>query len=148
MTPGFPPSNPLSKPPPSPGFGAHRFGTAGGFGFVSLNLGASPQPIESKEAAPDRHVSIMRGFPDDAALLSPRAETMTDNPIHQSLSGLTGMQFVEVPPTPSDGVFSPRETLFPRDPYYPFGRPVQTADPRSPPTKGESPIVRSIDEMI
>lgn len=149
MSPGFAPPKALSKPPPSPGFGAHRFGDSGGFGFVSLNLGSPPKPVEKKEtAASERHVTIMRGFPDDAALLSPRAETMTNNPIHQAISGIPGMQIVEVPPTPTDGVFSPRETIFPRDPFYPFGRPIQVADPRSPPTKGESPIVRSIDDML
>ncbi|KAL2130402.1 hypothetical protein VTI74DRAFT_6511 [Chaetomium olivicolor] len=150
MSPGFPPSDPFSKPPPSPGFGAHRFGSKpGSLGFASLNLGPPPKPTNKKEnKAPEKHVPVLPSFPEDAALLSPRAETITHNPIHQSFSGMAGMQFVEVPPTPSDGVFSPRETMYPRDPFFPFGRPVQTADPRSPPTKGESPIVRSIDEMI
>jgi tyrosine-protein phosphatase len=86
---------------------------------------------------------------------------MTNNPIHQSFSSalgaigaapVPGMQFVESPPTPTSdggiGMFSPRETMFPRDPSYPFGRPQQVADPRSPPTKGETPIVRSIDELL
>lgn len=114
-----------------------------------MNLGPPPQPVAKPEPTPDHSVALLPSFPDDAALMSPRAETMTNNPIHQSFSpGLPGMQFVEVPPTPSDGVFSPRETMFPRDPFYPFGRPEQQADPRSPPTKGETPIVRSIDEMI
>ncbi len=149
MSPGFPPSNPFARPPPSPGFGAHRFGLKpAGFGFASLNLAPPMQPVVKPEPTPERPIAILPAFPDDAALMSPRAETMTDNPIHQSFSGLAGMQFVEVPPTPGEGLFSPRETMFPRDPFYPFGRPVQTADPRSPPTKGESPIVRSIDDMI
>lgn len=151
MSPGFPPPNPFSKPPPSPGFGAHRFGPSdGNFGFASLNLGPAPKPAEKKqETIQERHVTIVRSLPEDAALMSPRAETMTSNPLHESFTtGIPGIQFVEVPPTPSDGVFSPRETMFPRDPFFPFGRPVQTADPRSPPTKGETPIVRSIDEMI
>lgn len=148
MSPGFPPPNPFSRPPPSPGFAAHRYGNAdSGLGFGSLNLGPSLQPSE-REEAPERHVPVLRSFNDDAALMSPRAETMTNNPIHESLGGLAGMQFIEVPPTPSEGLFSPRETMFPRDPFFPFGRPMQTADPRSPPTKGETPIVRSIDEMI
>ncbi|KAH6850258.1 dual specificity phosphatase [Chaetomium sp. MPI-CAGE-AT-0009] len=153
MSPGFPPSDPFSKPPPSPGFGAHRFGSKPGtFGFTSLNLGPPPKPIvEQAPPTPERSVAILPSFPDDEALMSPRAETMTNNPIHQSfteMTGMTGMQFVEVPPTPGDGMFSPRETMFPRDPYFPFARPVQVADPRSPPTKGETPIVRSIDDML
>jgi tyrosine-protein phosphatase len=146
MSPGFPPSDPFSKPPPSPGFGAHRFGgKAPGLGFSSLNLTPPPKPAAKAEPSP---VAILPSFPDHAALLSPRAETMTNNPIHQSFSGLGGMQFVEVPPTPGDSMFSPRETMFPRDPHYPFGRPIQVAEPRSPPTKGETPIVRSIDELL
>lgn len=80
--------------------------------------------------------------------MSPRAETMTNNPLHDNLAGMAGMQFVETAPTPSEGLFSPRESMFPRDPFYPFGRPTQVADPRSPPTKGETPIVRSIDELM
>lgn len=148
MSPGFPPPMSFPKPPPSPGFAAHRVGAKdSGFGFASLNLGPPPKRVE-REATPERHVTIRPSFPDDAALMSPRAETMTNNPIHQSLAGFPGMQFVEVPPTPSDGVFSPRETMFPRDPLFPFGRPMQIADPRSPPTRGETPIVRSIDEML
>jgi tyrosine-protein phosphatase len=151
LSPGFPPSNPFARPPPSPGFGAHRFGSKPcGFGFPSLSLGAPPQAIPKAEPTPERPIAVLPSFPDDdnAALMSPRAETMTSNPIHQSFTELTGLQFVEVPPTPGEGLFSPRETMFPRDPFFPFGRPVQRADPRSPPTKGESPIVRSIDDMI
>ncbi|KAK4185345.1 dual specificity phosphatase [Podospora australis] len=195
MSPGFPPPDPFSKPPPSPGFGAHRFGSSereGTFGFAPLhftpppkplqrqkstednklgfapmNLALPPKPLQRKKSedtfgfAPlsltlppkpvkqdDGHVAIMRAYPDDAALLSPRAEVMTNNPLHQALPALAGMQLVEVPPTPSDGVFSPRETMFPRDPFYPFGRPMQNEDPRSPPTLGETPIVRSIDELL
>ncbi|KAL1844019.1 hypothetical protein VTJ49DRAFT_5770 [Mycothermus thermophilus] len=138
-SPGFPPPGPFSKPPPSPGFGAHRFGNKiGSLGFGSLNLAPSPIPTPKKpEPSP---VAILPSYPDDAALLSPRAETMTNNPIHQSIAGLPGLQFVEVAPTPGDSLFSPRETMYPRDPFHPFGRPPQMADPRSPPTKGETPI--------
>ncbi|WYZ40537.1 hypothetical protein EsH8_IV_000878 [Colletotrichum jinshuiense] len=137
----------FSKPPPSPGFGAHRFGPSAGFGFSSLNLGPSHENGMEEAAYMDRHVAVVGALPNDAALLSPRAETMTNNPLH-STCGELGMRFVEVPPTPSEGLFSPRETMFPRDPFYPFGRPTQVADPRSPPTKGETPIVRSIDELL
>ncbi|KAH8879419.1 DSPc-domain-containing protein [Thozetella sp. PMI_491] len=149
-SPGFAPIN-FSKPLASPGFGTHRFGSpAGGFGLKHISLTAPSSQDDSSIGHSERHVAVMRTFPDDAALMSPRAETMTNNPLHSSPfgSGFTGLQFVEVPPTPSDGVFSPRETMFPRDPFYPFGRPTQIADPRSPPTLGETPIVRSIDEVL
>ncbi|KAL2164572.1 hypothetical protein VTH06DRAFT_3789 [Thermothelomyces fergusii] len=151
MSPGLPPSDPFSKPPHSPGFGAHRFGSKkAALGLASLRLAAPPKAAVAKEPpAPERPVAVAPSFPEDEALMSPRAETMTNNPLHPSLSELTGMQFVEVPSTPREGLFSPLETVFPRDrPFQPFGRPTHIADPRSPPTKGEAPIVRSIDEML
>ena len=98
-------------------------------------------------------VSLETGYPDDSALLSPRAEEMTTNPLHSS-PDVAGMRFAESPPTPTQGLFSPREVSFPQDafPFFGnsigFGRPTQAADPRSPPTKGEAPIVRSIDEYL
>ncbi|KAK4457950.1 dual specificity phosphatase [Cladorrhinum samala] len=120
----------------------------GGFGFTPLSLALPPRPVQN-EAPPERTVTVKRSFCDDGSLMSPRVEVMTNNPIHQGFPGLSaGVQLVEVPPTPPDALFSPRETMFPRDPFYPFGRPQQNEDPRSPPTLGETPIVRSIDEMI
>ncbi|GKT53301.1 tyrosine-protein phosphatase PMP1 [Colletotrichum tofieldiae] len=143
-----PSSSFFAKPPPSPGFGAHRFGPSAGFGFSSLNLGPSPDYEKESTTHKERPLTMVGAIPDDAALMSPRAETMTKNPLHDSCSEFPGMRFVEVPPTPGEGLFSPRQTMFPRDPFYPFGRPTQVADPRSPPTKGETPIVRSIDELL
>lgn len=139
-----------TKPPPSPGFGAHRFGSPGGLGFSSLNLGVRSRLSREGEQPKvvEREVSVVGASPDDAALMSPRAETMTRNPLREPCTEVAGMRFVEVPPTPGDSVFSPRETMFPRDPFAPFGRPPQFSDPRSPPTTGETPIVRSIDEII
>lgn len=178
VSPGFPPQRQEFKPPPSPGFGAHRFGkspsTLGfssmGFGsmdssFGNMNssfgeMGSSSGNLESafgnrdsssdqQTAEPLQHtVHITRALPDNDTLMSPRAETMTNNPLHDSFGELAGMKFVEVPPTPTEGLFSPREQMFPRDPFQAFGRPTQVTDPRSPPTKGESPIVRSIDDML
>ncbi|OLN94041.1 Tyrosine-protein phosphatase pmp1 [Colletotrichum chlorophyti] len=138
----------FAKPPLSPGFSAHRFGPSAGFGFSNLNLGPSIEREAAETIPKERHVTLVNALPDDAALLSPRAETMTKNPLHDTRNEFPGMRFIEVPPTPSEGLFSPRETMFPRDPFYPFGRPTQVADPRSPPTKGETPIVRSIDELL
>lgn len=168
-SPGFGPSDPFSKPPPSPGFGAHRFGGERTFGFTPLNLGSLSRRGSAEPPAPvERHIEVTRHvipevfMPDDAALMSPRAETMTSNPVHTSFADYTSLQFVEVPPTPSDPIFaprlaqvpqstlfSPRKTEFLRDTFSSFAaRPRQISDPRSPPTKGEAPIVRSIDEML
>ncbi|KAK8088009.1 hypothetical protein PG997_002970 [Apiospora hydei] len=148
-SPGFPP------PPPSPGFAMHRFGQGiQSMGFSRLHFGDSEEPMSlnrNADASMDRDMQMAHALPDDDALLSPRAETMTNNPLHDSFDEMPGMKFVEVPPTPkepSDGLFSPRTSMFPRDPFNPFLRPTQVADPRSPPTKGETPIVRSIDEVL
>ncbi|EHA52960.1 tyrosine-protein phosphatase pmp1 [Pyricularia oryzae 70-15] len=159
LSPGFAPPA-FGKPPPSPGFGAHRFekrnngaGFGGFGGFVPMHLPEEPSPVEEEhqQASPERHVPILPAatFEDDDALMSPRVETMTNNPLHDPFgSDFAGLRLVEQPPTPNDGLFSPRATVFPRDPFRPFARPTQVADPRSPPTKGETPIVRSIDELI
>lgn len=154
-SPGFPPASRDFNPPPSPGFGAHRFAQGPpGTGLSGLNFGSLDSSFERREEAAEDHQEyhhMTRAQPDDDALMSPRAETMTNNPLHESFSDMAGMKFVEVPPSPSEsseGLFSPRQTVFPRDPFYQFGRPTQVADPRSPPTKGETPIVRSIDELL
>ncbi|KLU81267.1 tyrosine-protein phosphatase pmp1 [Magnaporthiopsis poae ATCC 64411] len=171
-SPGFAPPS-FGQPPPSPGFGAHRLqkksdtrqneglGGFAGFsslgGFVPLSMDSAPQQARPENRAPTpsatAQVSIIPAatFADDDALMSPRVETMTSNPLHHAPfpgSDFGGMRLVEVPPTPDGGLFSPRETMFPRDPFRPFARPPQVADPRSPPTKGETPIVRSIDELL
>ncbi|KAK8035947.1 tyrosine-protein phosphatase pmp1 [Apiospora marii] len=153
-SPGFPPSD-ASKPPPSPGFATHRFPQGiQSFGFSRLHFGESEEPMSLNrhgEASTDEDTYMSQGLPDDDALLSPRAETMTNNPLHDSFGEIGGMKFVEVPPTPkepSDGLFSPRAQTFPRDPFDPYLRPAEAVDPRSPPTKGETPIVRSIDEVL
>lgn len=98
-------------------------------------------------------VTVASAYPDDEALMSPRAEVMTNNPLH-GFAQAAGLRFGESPPTPIGGLFSPREFKFPRDPFSFFGRITasarapQAADPRSPPTKGEAAIIRSIDEIL
>lgn len=87
-------------------------------------------------------------FSDMASLMSPRAETMTNKPTLWGSSGAQGLRFVESPPTPSVGLFSPRMGMFPKDPFAFNTRPPPVADPRSPPTQGEAPITRSIDDVI
>ncbi|PKS06815.1 hypothetical protein jhhlp_006891 [Lomentospora prolificans] len=159
----------VSKPPPTPGFGGFNtnfgggfaprsFDSHGAFGFSGLSFN---RPVDGRPTLPsfqeqvtaprEREITIAVPFIDDTALMSPRVETMTNNPLHdppQFGAAMGGMRFVESPPTPTEGLFSPRQTMFPRDPFSPFGRPPQVADPRSPPTKGETPIVRSIDEIL
>ncbi|KAI9166838.1 Tyrosine-protein phosphatase [Paramyrothecium foliicola] len=124
------------------------------FGLRSLNIEPKPAKVARKEepvieanALPQQPMAITNAYPADDALLSPRAEVMTNNPLHD-LPGVSGMRFVEIPHISSESLFSPRITNFPRDSYFPFGRPRQVVDPRSPPTKGEAPIIRSIDDLI
>lgn len=115
---------------------------------------ARPESNASKDATlMEQTVTIRPAGPDEDALMSPRAETMTENPFHGGTQ-MAGLRFAEAPPTPTGGLFSPRQSIFARDPFSffgriaSFGRPPQVADPRSPPTKGETPIVRSIDDVL
>lgn len=82
-------------------------------------------------------------------LLSPRITEMTNNPI-QSFSRSYIPAQEEVPPTPA--LFSPRAFEFPRSTFFlpeePAGMLPKAEDPRSPPTKGEAPITRSIDDVL
>ncbi|KAH7252035.1 hypothetical protein BKA59DRAFT_146601 [Fusarium tricinctum] len=133
------------KPPPSPGFPSQS-----SMGFQTMSFPRfNPAPVEMNfDPAPvPRTISLPGSYPEDNALLSPRAETMTNNPLHQ-VAEVAGMRFVESPPTPGQGLFSPRAGMFPRDPFSTFGSPPVVADPRSPPTKGEAPIIRSIDDLL
>lgn len=120
----------------------------------------SPGRGEARNSAPvgdetlERTVVAALAHSSDETLMSPRAATMTNNPLH-GFTHVAGMRFVESPSTPTAaGLFSPREVLFPQDPFSyfgrssSFGRPPQAADPRSPPTRGEAPIIRSIDDVI
>ncbi|RSM17320.1 hypothetical protein CDV31_003875 [Fusarium ambrosium] len=141
-------------PPPTPGFPSQS-----SFGFQSMtfprfNEAPSIQPELIKpemtkydDAPVTRTITLPGSFPDDEALLSPRVETMTNNPLHE-VGEVAGMRFVECPPTPSQSLFSPRAGMFPRDPFSTFGSPAVVADPRSPPTRGEAPIIRSIDDLL
>ncbi|KAI1352296.1 hypothetical protein F5Y01DRAFT_97965 [Xylaria sp. FL0043] len=101
------------------------------FGFQDHNIGSKRQnPFDSHDEIPTRGILIVPALPSDDTLMSPKVETMTNNPLHDSFSELSGMKFVESPPTPTEGLFSPRETMFPRNPLFPFGRPSQMANPR------------------
>ncbi|KAH6682045.1 dual specificity phosphatase [Halenospora varia] len=83
------------------------------------------------------------------ALMSPRIQEMTSNPI-QGFPLRSVSADPEVPP--SEALFSPTVFEFPRSSFFPS--PVQrmslavVEDPRSPPTKGEAPITRSIDDFL
>lgn len=146
----YPPrSSSFFKPPPSPAFSQNFSTKPHNLGFQDHNIGLKRQnPFSNQEESPREMANASALSFDDDTLMSPRVETMTNNPLHGPLPELTGMKFVESPPTPTGVLFSPRETMFPRNPLFPFGRPSQIADPRSPPTRGETPITRSIDDVL
>ncbi|KAJ6446408.1 tyrosine-protein phosphatase pmp1 [Purpureocillium lavendulum] len=132
---------------PTPSLGeAPSQSTDGPVPHPPSNAPIEPEPMEHT-------VTIRTSGSDENALMSPRAETMTENPFHGGRQ-MAGLRFAEGPPTPTGGLFSPRQSIFARDPFSffgriaSFGRPPQVADPRSPPTKGETPIVRSIDDVL
>ena len=154
------PAETWPQPPPTPGFGGSfpsmNFHQKIGFSFIAAGVPepptrAPPPPPPSasllKKGSFERTVAMAPAYPEDEPLMSPRAEIMTENPLHK-FADVAGMSFADSPPTPTDNMFSPRATMFPRDPFSPFGRPPQVADPRSPPCKGETPIVRSIDNIL
>lgn len=109
------------------------------FGFTSTSLNS--QPRYRQESSPES---------DWEALMSPRVTEMTQNPLLGF--GFGGASVAEVPPTPA--LFSPRVMEFPRSSFFPSPPPPQRMslavdeDPRSPPTKGEAPITRSIDDFL
>ncbi|EFX00592.1 protein-tyrosine phosphatase [Grosmannia clavigera kw1407] len=165
FSPGLPPAgfgeslgmeDMMFRPPPSPMFPPHSTGQE--LPVMSIDRPAMflerpavslEQPVSEKDLPVLPQIPAEDYPPEDDALMSPRAETMTNNPLHEPFSEMTGLRFVEVPPTPGeDELLSPRETMFSRNSFIPFGRPAQVADPRSPPTKGEMPIVRSIDDLL
>lgn len=80
-------------------------------------------------------------------LLSPRVSEMTENPLQAAFSRSYGSKPLEASiPT----LFSPRPFEYPRSSFFAT---VQNSlppdeDPRSPPTKGEAPITRSIDDFL
>lgn len=142
-----------SRPPPTPGFAPLSFESHGSFGFSSLSFSQSMDahlaPKDKPRDEPkERTITLKRSFVDESALMSPREEEMMSNPLREGVGEVAGMSFVGGQPAPAEELFSPRSSVFPRDPFIPFGRPPQVADPRSPPTKGEAPIVRSIDELL
>jgi len=80
-------------------------------------------------------------------LLSPRVAEMTDNPLKQAFSCSYGSKPVDESTPP---LFSPSPFEYPRSSFFAtLQAPLPPdEDPRSPPTKGEVPITRSIDDFL
>ncbi|KAH8815819.1 hypothetical protein F5884DRAFT_195169 [Xylogone sp. PMI_703] len=136
------PKPPSAPPPPPPvaDFSEPK---------VAFDFGFSPIPIASNVSSASAHPRYPQ---DDMAwetgLLSPRLTEMThaQNPFPRSFP-----MELEVPESPA--VFSPRAFEFPRS-FFPAPQPpvrnslALEEDPRSPPTKGEAAIIRSIDDVL
>ncbi|TVY31683.1 Tyrosine-protein phosphatase [Lachnellula subtilissima] len=113
--------------------------------FADFDFGFSDMSSKMEIAPPKRQEEN-----DWEALMSPRVEEMTANPLQNFSRSFSSKEDLETPPTP--GLFSPRVFEFPRSSFFPSpGQRMSLAvdeDPRSPPTKGEAPITRSIDDVI
>ncbi|KAM0253582.1 hypothetical protein ACHAQJ_007254 [Trichoderma viride] len=114
--------------------------------YSTLGLGGYSSSF-SLQTPGEKAVHFSAIFPDeDVIMSSPRDEEMTSNPV-RDFPAIAGMRFIERQEL-TENLFSPRRTTFNRDSLFAFGRPTQMADPRSPPTKGEAPIIRSIDDIL
>jgi tyrosine-protein phosphatase len=92
------------------------------------------------------------------ALMSPRVTEMTQNPFNISPKPkaepfATGFGGGSVEAESEPALFSPRAFEFPRSSFFPTSSlqrmpPAVVKDPRSPPTTGEAPIIRSIDDFL
>ena len=126
-----------------------------GFGDTSSSTQRVPEPPQRPAPEPPfHHIERNNELPEDDewnALMSPRITEMTNNPLHDAFPRAHSSEpEAAVPPTPA--LFSPRAFEFPRSSFFPKPD-VRTSstpvvDPRSPPTKGEAPITRSIDDFL
>lgn len=131
--------------------------------FPSLSAAGNPQrdAVTSENDKPYRTqfaTKVMDDTPPTPGLWSPRLQEFTVNPLRQSFP--YNRQEDNEPPSPDD-LMSPRVADF-VNPFRPapptnFSRPLNTqsiaavrpiVDPRSPPIKGEAPIIRSIDDVL
>ena len=85
-------------------------------------------------------------------LMSPRVAEMTDNPLERTFTRNFSSKSADetATSTSTPALFSPRVQEYPRSSFFAtLHAPLAvTEDPRSPPTKGEAPITRSIDDFL
>ena len=127
-----------------------------GFGDSSSPSQRPPQPPQRPAPEPPLHIERSQGLQEDDdwdALMSPRITEMTNNPLHDAFPGSRSSEpqpQAQVLPIPA--LFSPRIFEFPPS-LFPAPSVIRNSlavdeDPRSPPTKGEAPIIRSIDDFL
>jgi tyrosine-protein phosphatase len=100
---------------------------------------AKPQAFEPQPLPPKSH--------EWEDLLSPRVAEMTGNPLQAAFSRSYGSKPAEAS---IPDLFSPHSFEYPRSSFFAtLQNPLPPdEDPRSPPTKGEVPITRSIDDFL
>jgi len=105
-----------------------------------------PKPIEFFTPVEPLQPSSM----DWEDLMSPRVAEMTDNPLERSFTRNFSSKSADEVSTSTSALFSPRVQEYPRSSFFAtLNTPLAvTEDPRSPPTKGEAPITRSIDDFL
>ncbi|PKK40890.1 hypothetical protein CI102_15010 [Trichoderma harzianum] len=121
--------------------GGHRLKPTASYSTLGLRDYSSSVPLATPG---ERAVHFSAIFPEDV-LMSPKDEEMTNNPMG-GFPSIAGMRFIERQEI-AGNLFSPRKTTFGRESFFSFGTPTQM-DPRSPPTKGEASIIRSIDDIL
>jgi tyrosine-protein phosphatase len=121
--------------------------------FSDFDFGFNTQP---QIQPPFRHEAPPENDWED--LMSPRVTEMTQNPFNVSPKPKaepfgTGFGHISTEAESEPALFSPRAFEFPRSSFFPSPPPQRISppvvvDPRSPPTKGEAPIIRSIDDFL
>ncbi|KAG9247623.1 dual specificity phosphatase [Calycina marina] len=134
------------------------------FGFRETSPAPTPEKIETERPHPPAPIALHNPVPfqnpaqplktsamDWEELMSPRVAEMTDNPLERAWAskGFPSLA-ADQPPSPKFEMLSPSVQEYPRPSFFATLGPSQTtiADPRSPPTKGETPITRSIDDFL
>jgi len=107
-----------------------------------------PQPsVEAQPPVePEPHIErLPTNFDWESELMSPRVSEMTDNPLRSFPGNYSSGSDGQAPST----IFSSRPCDYPRSSFFStVHHPLPTEDPRSPPTRGEVPITRSIDDFL
>lgn len=117
------------------------------FGFENPSSTYDKQSVNSRPESQrlPEHEARPPNFEEYDDLLSPRVAEMTENPLQQAFSRSHGSKQAE-----EEVPFSPHTLEHPRSSFFAT---LQNAlspaeDPRSPATKGEAPITRSIDDFL
>ncbi|KAL7937648.1 dual specificity protein phosphatase [Trichoderma chlorosporum] len=121
--------------------GGHRLKPAASHSTLGLRDYSSSVSLQTPG---EKAVHFAAIFPEDV-LMSPKDAEMGNNPMG-GFPSIAGMRFIERQEL-AENLFSPRKTTFGRESFFSFGRPTQM-DPRSPPTKSEASIIRSIDDIL